>query len=315
VYPRLELSTSPDPSNRLRGIFAKEAIAKGEELGMLPWKLVMALPEVEEELGQRQCHLVKKLRDELQSGRCSRYWPYLKMMNSHDVAIPNAWPADALLRLTRGTGNDGTLFDPSDGWRRHSNWFTEHCGSDLSDPLEVRALLLFVARADGHGLTPFYDMFNHRGGNWTSFDTSWTVGDRVLMTASRAVAKGAQLYNWFGDGAPDTFRDYGFVEQTPALWYFFAQDRKHEWTIQDDAGLVQWPNSAFDDSSYFQTFIDAAEALLARIEKAGAKDAGKDDTFAQMADAYHSAFSIAVRLAVADARARLLAAPGQSVEL
>merc|ERR1712107_16092 len=196
------------------------------------------------------CLLPEKLYAEMLLGRCSKYWPYLKVLQDHDIMLPNMWaPAERQLL---------NALPPKD-WSRHTVWWSSECGGNLSDPIAVRALLIKVARADVNALTPVYDMFNHRSGNWHNTRTEWKRGKFVQMFTTRDIKAGEQLYNHFGGQADgDILRDYGFLEQSP---YVVRFDKELSFTVQEN-GSISFPKH---DSTFMAAVGFEARELLDQL--------------------------------------------------
>lgn len=174
---------------------------------------------------------------------------------------------------------------------------------NLSDPLAVRSMLLYVARSDPYGMTPGFDMFNHRGGGWTNIRTGWNPGTAATVTVARRAAAGEQLYNNFlpsNEGAPDCFRDYGFVEAPPQRWFFHADGRRMEFSTTDDGSVVLPPEEAQPRGE----FVKGGRKLLNRLADAPASsgegsDAGDGSTNrGHLAQLYRETFTRALSVAV-----------------
>lgn len=295
---RLELSTGPDPSNQLRGIFASARIASDEVLAEIPWHLLIT---------DTDCDGVARLRSELAKGRCSQFWPYLRELRDHTVDIPNAWPTEVL-------GLVSAL--PPHDWTRHSRWYSSACGGDMSDPASARALLLYVARSDQFGMSPVFDSINHRAGTWTSIGTSWHPPDSMVIKAIRDIDASEQLYNnYHNDEAAQYLRDYGFVAPTPRTWRVVAGGRDLTFSELDDASV----HLGFKATGHLlASFVTAASAMLAQLQTnttfepscgggAPGRPAKRSEVAARqhaLATSYRSAYANALSKAIAGAESR-----------
>lgn len=255
VDPRVELSTGPDPSWNVRGLFATAPIAAGEEIVYLPASSQICNPTM--------CGLIAEIRQELVAKEKSSHWPYLKAMETHDIDFPNVWTEEERSLLVG--------LQPSD-WTRHINWFEWECwptmseqlaatdaniSSSVLDALTLRALLLYVARittvhsfdSAEYCFIPIYDAMNHRNG--VDLNTAWASKStpHVTISTTKNVPAGGQLWNSFGDGAARMFRDYGFLEQNPTDWNVQFGDASCTWTLtdQDDGVRVDWKELADND--------------------------------------------------------------------
>lgn len=237
VDPRQEIrNADPNDSNSLRGIYATEAIQSGDFLLYLPWNATIIAADQTKGDVPDSCGMVRALRRELELGSAkSKYGPYVELLNQQrmqegQIGVPNTWSSAGLDLLAKVVGNN---LSPNDV-TRHLNWWLskEHgCSGDLEDQIGVDAAMLMVARAIetktnknwSHrvsAMAPLYDLYNHRHGTWHNTAVSTRAYVEFTVSARRDISKGEQLYNIYGYGAADIFRDYGFVEQTPQLWEF-----------------------------------------------------------------------------------------------
>jgi hypothetical protein len=198
-----------------------------------------------------QCEVIEKLRAEMMLGRCSKFWPYLKVLQEHEIAIPNVWPPDELKLLDN--------LPPYD-WTRHTAWWTSECQGNLSDPIGLRALLAMVARSSIEGFVPVYDTFNHRAGWWHNTAAEWRSNYGMEMFTTRDVNAGEQLYHHYGKGGGAIFRDYGFVEQDPVIWEFENGDQHFE-VEETGGGRITLSPSAQSSSAFEEMAKNLLEEL------------------------------------------------------
>jgi hypothetical protein len=268
---RLEVREGP----RGRGVFARAPIAAGETIVDVPISLVIRANDGE------PCATIAALRAELAAGTCSAYWPYARSMEAVRVELPDAWSADEL-GLLHGL--------PPYDWRRHTRLYLEQCaGADETDGPGMRAMYLYVTRNGPLGMQPVFDLFNH-GYNSTRHRTVDAAGGRAerhIFYTAAPHAPGDEVFNsFFGPmgaghgraavaeavatigrgrsaaaidralharaGAPETFRDYGFVDGAPTLWWFHPPgggrdaDAVEHVFVSEDGGGVYWPRGDVD---------------------------------------------------------------------
>jgi hypothetical protein len=79
------------------------------------------------------------------------------------------------------------------------NWVDDwqlYCGEDSTDPLEIQAALLIYTRADNGILTPVYDIYNHRNGQWFNTESHLVLIDGVQheVKALQEIEAGEEIY-------------------------------------------------------------------------------------------------------------------------
>jgi len=281
VDRRIEVSESGSS----RGITAKAAIRSHEVIVKLPWELVLS-----EDAGL--CSLVDSLRAELSLGRCSKLWPWIRALNDVDIPLPTAWPKEAL-DLIRDL--------PPGDWTSVHDEYKAKCGNS-SDPLVARSLLLVKSRACAAGLAPVQDMFNHRESPFANVELEHVPGNYVKVRTIKDIAQGEELYIVYKNGhssAPEIFRDYGFVEQSPSTWFFKATGSKFLFEVMNEAGEVHWPK---ESKTTLQTFAMFGQMKLeSTMAQQGEKKADVPSPYREMAQSYRDAFSRALRAALAKA--------------
>ncbi|CAK0825140.1 unnamed protein product [Prorocentrum cordatum] len=173
-------------------------------------------------------------------------------------------------------------------------WWWKICLSFVA-----RAVALHVSRSGPHGMQPVFDAFNH-GFNSTSHDLRFrdvrrTADNAHMFVTRRDIAAGEEIFNTFRpgaglgralvhrmvghgfyvDGAPEFFRDYGFIEKPPVLWWFNTSmlaeassgrppaGKQLRWVIEDDAGSVYWPDAHSMD---WGEFVMEAQRVLRALD-------------------------------------------------
>ena len=210
------------------------------------------------------------------------------------VDIPNAWSAEDL-----------ALLDGLDGdWLVHTERYRE-CPAmgtaPITDPLAMRALMLYVSRAGPLGMQPVFDIFNH-GHNSTRHHVD--NGAHVFF-AVRSHSVGEELFNTFAMGAAagkrmmvemrrsgsepasanDFFQNYGFMEPPPVAWEFAASStgERFSFTIEDAADqsgsvvplqlLDEWSGIASgeapspDARKHLEALAEGASKEVSRLEE------------------------------------------------
>lgn len=224
VNPKLELSTGSDPSWKIRGVFATAPIEEDETLALIPPALRFCSEEI--------CDIIETLAEEIHlPAKESFWWPYLSLLEDHDVDLPSWWTEEELELLSG-------LY-PTD-WTRHAEYFEWKCRNiDLSDPIDVRAVQLYQARSKMSGigeetcLVPVYDSINH--GSLEDHNYFTFHGKRTIkLFATQGIEAGAQLWNNYGqDDIGRMLRDYGYISDTyPKTWILGEKGDGSEILIQ-----------------------------------------------------------------------------------
>lgn len=227
----------PNDESTAIGVFATEQIAEGEVLFSMPWNTTNNAghetePDADEAL---VCDMVHNLIHEMKLGNQSEFSPYTEyLLNQKRGQLPSAWSkrGKELLWDVLGGKNHLPPSQPFD-WVT-VDWHQGCRGS--SDPFEKNAAMLVVQRAEDNLMIPFYDLYNHRNGDYYNTHTNRVDGMTYYMTAKRDIAKGEQIYNSYNFcsscggrsgayGTAEIFRDYGFVEQMPQRWMRFSWRR------------------------------------------------------------------------------------------
>mmetsp|Transcript_26658 Transcript_26658/g.38211 ORF Transcript_26658/g.38211 Transcript_26658/m.38211 type:complete len:350 (-) Transcript_26658:3829-4878(-) len=225
VNPKLELSTGSDPSWKIRGVFATAPIEEDETLVLIPPELRFCYDYT--------CDVIEALAEEIRLlAKESFWWPYLSLLEDHDVDLPSWWTEEELELLSG-------LY-PTD-WTRHAEYFESECRNiDFSDPIDLRAVQLYQARSkvteDGSEetcLIPVYDSINHgslEDQNYVTFHGKRTI----KLFSTQDIKAGAQLWNNYGqDDMGRLFRDYGYISSTyPKTWILVEKDDGSEISIQ-----------------------------------------------------------------------------------
>ena len=315
--------------NGVRGLFARAPIARGEVLLRVPWSMLIEGDEPGDACSTiHATHAALRRNDgAVTSGAGARFEPYLAVLDAHAMTLPGVWAPRERRVLLQG------LPGARDA-RRHHAWGAGACGLREGETLGERALLLYVARSVGwttadqqfhSGMVPVYDSYNHRNGRWLNVVYDPRMAGAFHMVARRDVAEGEQLYNSYGDGAPDIFRDYGFVEQTPARWWLDegAPDGEgggeRDFTfVVDDGGAGAGRFARLDRPRAARAFAEAARRKQRELREHRERvrsELGVVDRVmgehawphAELAFEFRAAYEEAVDLALAEAE-RLVAA-------
>jgi hypothetical protein len=267
INPKIELSTGPDENWNIRGVFATSKIYEDEKIFSLTPALQICSTDM--------CELVGKVRDELQKGEESFYWPYISAMEDHFVDVPSIWNEHERSLLVG--------LQPTD-WQRHLVWFEHSCQGDVNDAHHLRAMLLVVARSNGNDdqscMSPLYDSLNHGNGDQVNTANRYE-GTNFEKVASVPIQAGAQVFNSFGDSdVGRLFRDYGFIAQYPRLWAFEGADgQQYTFECFDDNGMMTIDTNPFN--APHQHSPEALAEQLARhieaIQEVEVPEYGEDD--------------------------------------
>jgi hypothetical protein len=254
VNPKVEITSGPDPTWTIRGVFTTADISQDELIFLVPPHLLLC--------GTTFCDSVAVLSRELSLGNTSFWWPYLSVMEDHHLDLPHVW-TDEERDLLRGlyphylTSNE-ILFD---------------CDSlDMNEEIHLRALQLIIARSvdvqDQSCMAPLFDSINH-GQQGYENSAIGAVDDGTSVYAIDDIEKDQQLFDSFGGNEfSRLFRDYGFLSQYPRLWIFednagreisfkiFEMDEGYDFDINPNNEPYQ------DDLSYMH---DAVEVHLLSV--------------------------------------------------
>ena len=211
VNPKVELTTGPDPSWTIRGVFATEPLLNGEKIFELSPELIFSHDSL--------VHTVTALTHEISLGQESFWWPYLSHLEELDIDSPSFWTEEERDLLSG--------LSPFD-WSRHLDWYKYACNGDINNADGFRALKYTVTRTnqklDHLGnlmfcLTPLYDFMNHA--HEKNFKTVHGQQSSTTICTTEDVGTGQQLFNNYGsEDVGKMFRDYGFIPDYPRLWIF-----------------------------------------------------------------------------------------------
>jgi len=339
ISPRLRI----DSGQLGRGLFATEDIEISEVLVSLPSEVIILD-------GRSPCLAIKRLRNELQKGPCSFYWPYLKSLHEIEISLPAVWSLEDLALL------DG-LPTPKGGWQSYTQRYFKDCLESDGDALALRALLLYHTRAGPLGMTPVADIMNHgynmtwhgfdqedvmkphgRGTFWMRSSSAIKAGSEVLNSIVNGVAfrptLAAGMHADDFDGAAEIFRNYGFMEDPPVMWWFdsAASGTHHAWIQMDAKGTPSWFADTDDhgpgtnltglveDGSALLEDLQVREARLGMIYGPGSDEqpfsfdakAHIGGRHRRMALAYRQAFKHALKAAIEAAKVELRASGAQA---
>jgi len=220
---KLEISTGPDVEWTVRGIFATQPLGNGEMLLSLPPSLRICAPMEDTHIDSnaKVCRLIDTVAAEMRKGRNSFYWPYLDVIKSDEVDIPQTWSTERLKWLHG-------VYTTSD-WMMNEVFMDEACEFDMSDAITTQAGLLVFSRAtrvqfnglDGMCMCPVYDLLNHDNAALNTAGAVSQTGQVLSIGTTTAVDSGRQLFNSFGpNNVAHIFRDYGFLPNYPRTWEF-----------------------------------------------------------------------------------------------
>ena len=84
-------------------------------------------------------------------------------------------------------------------------------------------------------LAPLYDLYNHRNGKYHNTLVKVEEGESISIIAGRDINAGEEIFNTYGEGTLELFRDYGFVEPLPRVWNLASLR-----FVEDEEGRVTW---------------------------------------------------------------------------
>lgn len=88
------------------------------------------------------------------------------------------------------------------------------CGCEMNE-LTKRAAMIFSTRGDDEVLIPYYELYNHRNGDW--LNTKFNSYNQCSICGGRNVS--------FNFGTTLILNDYGFVESYPQRWILYGEIR------------------------------------------------------------------------------------------
>lgn len=186
---RREVPTDP---NSVLGVFATDDIAKGEVLVSIPWDIVIHAGYRVSDPPPLVCDTARRLANEMRKGDDSEFAPYTRyLLKQRAGELPSAWSEAGKELFKEVLGEELPPSEPvswlEEDWREDCNGST--------DPLDERAALLVVQRAEDDLMIPVYDMYSHRNGKYHNIDNNREEGKRFYLTARRDIVKGEQIYN------------------------------------------------------------------------------------------------------------------------
>jgi len=214
VNPKVELTQGPDLKWQIRGVFTTGTINRDEHIFRIPQHLALC--------GNTLCDTVAALSHELSLGNESFWWPYLSIMEDHELDLPYSW-ADEERDLLSG------LF-PRDLSTEKAQ---DICAMiDFSNELNLRALQLVSSRSAGDDelncMIPLFDSINHGQEGFENSALGGHRSDEYLIFATDGIAEHEQLFDTFGDNSfSRLFRSYGFLSQYPRLFEFEDNFGRH----------------------------------------------------------------------------------------
>lgn len=315
INDKVELRRSGDNHDGPRGILATGVIEAGEVICTIPWDIIVK-PHPED-VEDDSCSTVQALYDDMKEER-TPHGRYLKTMPRNFLA--GWWSKSGRELLQQLVGK---RLEPQGVVGRYS-WSDNYAGwgcdglSDMHDHDELwsHAVAMVSGRADDHLLVPFYDMINHRNGEYYNTRHRIAEGQTYQLVAHRRIEAGEQLHQSYNQctvcgnrhdefGTAEMFLGYGFVESLPQRWYVYQVRLKFDLIEGDDAGGEPQVKFIVPPSIWGVTFM---EEEVRRLEQFG-KDYRDDEDLAaiippyelEMIWQYHNAVLTAFRTAIAAA--------------
>mmetsp|Transcript_27066 Transcript_27066/g.33194 ORF Transcript_27066/g.33194 Transcript_27066/m.33194 type:complete len:443 (-) Transcript_27066:160-1488(-) len=225
----------PGVDYKIRGVFAKEDLAKDEMILEVPWSLIVQPSPEDDEYDD--CSTMVNIFLDMKDDEGTPYGKYLKAQPRNYIRKFWSIEGQQLLRDMMGPlGPDYTPSDTSNFWRkrcgkRYNDKIFGASAKTTTDDLLLHAAMITLARADDYLMVPFYDMFNHRNGDrWYNAAHVMEEGSSQGLAAKRTVKRGEQLFLSYNQcnicggrihwhGTADMLDDYGFVEPFPQRYY------------------------------------------------------------------------------------------------
>lgn len=224
VNPMVELTTGPDPSWKIRGVFATlGSISVDATVFSIPSKLMLCRTHF--------CDLVAALSQEISLGKASFWWPYLSTLEDHKIDLPCVW-SDEERDLLSGLYPDALVTE------------TAHdlCNmTDLSNESMVRSFQLVSSRFfggenDGKGhvcMIPLFDAINQAQPSFENVNWNGNITENLEFKVVMDIAVNEQLLESYTDNTFNRlFQNYGFLSRYPQLWVFPDEDSEEELKFQ-----------------------------------------------------------------------------------
>jgi hypothetical protein len=263
------------------GVFASQDIPKGEMLVSVPWKCILTA-DTDELDNDIYCDSTHYIIEEMNKGNDSFYAPYLEYLQ----AAPPVHFASTFSKQGKRLFKQilGNALPPKRATAWVSKYWKKECEGSL-DPNHVQVAMQLISRGDDDTLTPLYDMYNHRNGDWLNTECRHKRNKDHAMYASRDIKAGEEIflsYNQcahcrnrkFTYGTPELYRDYGFVEQYPQRWIFHEQEIAFDLYQDEESGEVYlvWldddVDEEFDDLYEVSEWgIEILQGHLERLKK------------------------------------------------
>lgn len=226
IHPALEMSTGPDPSWTVRGIFATEPIEADKTLIEAPREL---------QICGTHCSVTRRLHEEYALGEESAWWPYIEVLKQHDVnAIPLFWKENEQAWLNGAGSRQEWALD-------HTSTF---CGFEFNEHSTWIVGVVSARSANVNDeicLVPVYDMFNHRNGQTWNSAPVVTPEQGVQLVSFGSIEEGDQVFNSFGSSTSNLYWQYGFVEQLAQSWDFSVDGKEFKFALEGNQ--VWWGQS------------------------------------------------------------------------
>eukprot|EP00978_Attheya_sp_CCMP212_P021894 scaffold64378_cov66-Attheya_sp.AAC.1 len=288
VNDKLEIRPAdPNDPDSGSGMFVKGSVQEGEVLYSIPWDLIIKPDEFDINKARSSllsCETAQSLLRELRLEEKSTFGPYLKYFHSFEQGGLIAEWSDAGYDLLKKVL--GPLFSARSNWIKY--WH-ETCEGG-SDPLEEKAAMYVVTRAEDYLLIPLFDLANHRNGhmNYNYENKKLEVEEGVSANgiATRDIVAGEEIHHSYylcpecgamrtnGFGTQGMLENYGFVESMPQRWgfYFYDEDTdKHVDVLFDlDDANPAAPTGELDlrwFGELFQPDQDALDSLRKELER------------------------------------------------
>ena len=182
----------PSDPNSVLGVFATDDIAKGEVLVSIPWDTIIHAGYRVTDPPPLVCDTARRLANEMRKGEGSDFAPYTNyLMKQRAGELPSAWSEAGKELFKEVLGEELPPSEPvswlEEDWREDCNGST--------DPLDERAALLVVQRAEDDLMIPIYDMFLHRNGWHNNVENNFREGEEFYLTAKRDIGQAEMLFN------------------------------------------------------------------------------------------------------------------------
>jgi len=260
------------------GVFATEDVVKGEFLCMLTSATITGSVDHDgdEDITDTDARLALALHGEMfDSLNTNPYVEYLNKLPTNQ--LPEFWSdtGKELLKQVAGNNLPPQAFSDDYDYKGIVGEMEGSCDSAWNENEALAYRLMTEYNQQDH-MTPFFDLYNHRNGQYLNTEYIMNLSDDVFaLRASRDIKEGEQIYTSFNEcnicndtkdegieSTPNLFHRRGFVEKYPQHW-IIGENLLFDVT-ENDEGSGQFqisfeedkPGPTYNDVSFLTNELD-----------------------------------------------------------